>query len=764
MDNGEKNRPQERAKEATTEPSSPPGPPPVSDQQIVEIQQLLNTALGHHGAGRLQDAEVIYRQILQIDPNQPFALRLLGVIAHQIGRNEDAAELISRAIAIHPGFAEAYNNLGPVLQKLGRPEEALANYRKALEINPGFVEAHNNLGLALDENGQTEAALASFRQALALKPDFAEAHNNLGNMLQKLDQMDEAVMHYRKALAIAPGYVMAHNNLGNALKEQERMDEAIASFNQALALAPNYAEAHNNLGSALQAIGNWDEAQKATQKAIELKPDFAEAHYNLGKIYREQELFDQAVASYNKALEINPQYAEVYNNLGSLFKELGDPDKAVSSYRQAVAADPGYGRPRSNLIFIQDMLPNVTQEEQQAERKLWNDAFIRPLADKILPHTNDRDPNRRLRIGYVSGDFVQHSASQGFGSLILEHDRENFEVFCYDGSAMHDALTETFKKAATGWREVFSMRDEEMAATIRADGIDILVDLSGHTRGNRLSVFGQKPAPVQVTGIGHLAPGVSTIDYRLTTEVITPRREEEIYPEKPVYLQTYFGFTPPPNFPSVGPSPLSENGYITYGFLGRHSKISKETVQAWARILADVPASRLLIKNKQMDIPSMRQQSRDQLVALGIDENRLAFLGKTDQVDHMAAHNRVDVVLDTFPHGGGITALECLWMGVPIIGITDPNKAGGRIAHSICQPLGLSGCIAKTPQEYYDIAVSWTELGEELAALRSGLREQVKETYKRFPDDVQQAYRDIWRRWCAGEAPTALTAKSLLPS
>lgn len=596
----------------------------------------------------------------------------------------------------------------------GRLTEAAEYYRKVLALDAHVAAALLNLSAIVLQSGNFEEGAELSRRAAALQPENPGIQNNLGTALQHLGRYDEAISHFRNGLSLSPDDPKLHNNLGNAHIAKGEPQNALISLEKALALDPNYAEAHYNMANALKDLGRMEEAAAGYRQAVALAPNFPQGHFNLAKAYADLGLFEEALSANRRALDLAPDFKEAH----------------------------------SDLIFFQDMIPDIDQAAQQAERRRWDETFIQPLKNKILPHGNDRDPERRLRVGYVSADFRRHSACQGFAPLILEHDRQQFDVICYDASPVNDKISEILRTASTDWRFIRQMNDDQLAETIRNDGIDILIDLSGHTRDNRLTVFGHKPAPLQVTGIGHLAPGVSTIDYRLTTKTITPPEEEHLYPEKPLYLETYFGFTPPASSPQVGPSPVLESGKMTFGFLGRHTKITDQVLNMWARILGDVRGSRLLLKYKRLDDDAYRQSIIDYFSAQGLEADRLTLLGKTDQAAHLAAHNRVDILLDTLPHGGGITALESLWMGVPVIGMANTGKAGGRIIESINQPLGLEAWIAESPEDYHAIAVHWAARPDELAALRQKLRQRVSETYARFPHDVETVYRDIWRKWC----------------
>jgi len=503
-------------------------------------------------------------------------------------------------------------------------------------------------------------------------------------------------------------------------------------------------------------LNKFDQAVESYDKVLAINPDYAEAHSNLGVTLKELNKPAEAVQCYRNALAIKPDYADAHYNLGNALHTIGKMNEATASFRKALALKPENHEAHSNLIFLQDFIADLSQSAQQAERKLWDNAFILPQAANIKTHTNNRDPARPLRIGYVSADFRHHSAHLGFGPLLMGYDRQNFQVICYDATTLRDPISAALQNAVTDWRDIKNISDEELADIIRADAIDILVDLSGHTRGNRLTVFGHKPAPLQISGIGHLAPGVSTIDYRLTTDRLTPADEESIYPEQPIYLDTFFGFTEPISTPPLAPPPCLQNGFITFGFLGRISKTSDDVFALWARIVRDVPGSRLLLKYRELDEPADRQQIKDTFSGLGIAEDRLILLGKTEQHEHLEAHNRVDMVLDTFPHGGGITTMDSLWMGVPVIGLVDKNKAGGRIIDCVESPVGLEDWVARDHEQYHAIALQWAGRTEQLAAIRENLRQRVSDVYFRFPQDVEKSYRLIWQRWCKTEQPAPL--------
>ncbi|NQV99943.1 MAG: tetratricopeptide repeat protein [Rhodospirillales bacterium] len=350
-------------------------------QRSLTSPQTLSLALQHHSAGRLSEAESLYRQLLQADPNQPDALHFLGVIACQFGKNDIAVDLINKAIAIKPDYADAHSNLGNALKGLGKLDQALTSYHKAIAINPDHADAHSNLGSALKGLGKLDEAVASYRKALAINPDLADAHYNLGNTLKELGMLDEAVASYNKVLAVKPDYVDAHTNLGNALKDLGKLNEAVASYHKALAIKPNLADAHFNLGNALKGLGKLEQAVTSYHKAIAIKPDHADAHSNLGSALRELGKLDEAVTSYRKAIAINPDFAGAYSNLGSALKELGKRDEAVASYHKAITINPGL---HSAQHILNSMLGTTTDSAPIDYVKDLFDGYADHFEHKLL--------------------------------------------------------------------------------------------------------------------------------------------------------------------------------------------------------------------------------------------------------------------------------------------------------------------------------------------------------------------------------------------
>jgi len=682
-------------------------------------RQQLEAALAHHQAGRLTEAEGLYNQILAQQPDHVDAMNLLGVVAGQTGRPDLAEDLMRKAIRIRPDHAQAHNNLGFILVGRKQFDEAIGFYRQAIEIAPDLAEAHNNLGFALHAKGQFDGAIAACTQAIRINPNFAAAHINLGNSLWDKGRRDEATACFRQAIRLNPDLPEAHHNLGNALKSTEHLDQAIACYRQAIRLNPDLAEAHLHLGVALESNRKFDEAIAANRHAIRLKPD----------------------------------YAEAYGYLAGALSEVGQLDEAVACYREALRLKPELIKAHSNLAFFLNYHPDFSAEEVLAQHRAWSDRHARPLMNDILPHANDRSPERQLRIGYVSADFRRHSVSDFFTSLLEHHDRRTVEIFCYSNVKFPDDMTERIKRSSNVWRNIFDLADEAVAKLIRADGIDILVDLSGHSDGNRLLVFARKPAPIQVTYLGYPnTTGMPAIDFRFTDALADPPgMTDRLNVEKLWRLPgCAWSYQPSEDAPEIQPR---GNRPITFGCFNGFLKINPKTVAIWGELLKRTPGSRLLLKSAAAGEASSRQRLTGQLAEHGISGERIEMLKWVDHVrDHLALYHRVDVALDTFPYHGTTTTCEALWMGVPVVSLAGRTHVS-RVGVSLLSNVGLPELIAQTPEEYLSIALELAADPSRLDALRAGLRDQMRSSPlvdgARFAAEIEAAYRQMWRDWCA---------------
>jgi predicted O-linked N-acetylglucosamine transferase (SPINDLY family) len=704
----------------------------------------------YHQAGNLQQAEQLYRQILQADPRHADALHLLGVIACQVGRHDLGLEYIGQAISVNPYYGDFHRNLGVAYQELGRLDEAAACFEQTLGLKPEDAAACYKLGRVRHQQGKLDEAVAWYQQALWLRPD-AEAHTSLGIAFVAQGRLTEAIACYRQALGLRPDLARTHYNLAIALHKQGSVAEAIARYQQALHLQPDFPEAHCSLGNALKDQGNRAEAIACYRQVLHLHPDFAEAHYNLGLAFYERGDMDEAVACCQQALRLRPDYAEAYNNLGIVLQLQGKLEEALRTYREALRLQPDYAGAHSNLLMGLNYDPHADPAAVFAEHCRWGQLHGQ-RARLPLPSDKDRNPERRLRIGYVSPDLRWHAVTRFFETVLAHHTPQQVHVVCYAEVATPDAMTARLQALAQGWRWTCGKTAAEVAEWVRADGIDILVDLAGHTANNRLDVFAHKPAPVQVTWLGYPnTTGLTTIDYRLTDSVMDPPGQPVRDTEELVRLpRCVCCFLPPDNTPDVTPLPAQRRGYVTFGSLTNLAKLNVEVFDLWCQVLQAIPTARLLMFRHTLQ-GKTREAIQRQFTERGIAADRLDLRQGSGAPGFLGVYEEIDVSLDVFPYSGGTTSFESLWMGVPILSLRGVRPAGRGSATALAS-VGLADWAVQTPQEYVALAVRVAGDLDGLAGVRGRLRDRMRATLcdaPRFTQELEDVYRTMWRRWCA---------------
>jgi predicted O-linked N-acetylglucosamine transferase (SPINDLY family) len=753
---------------------------------MATIFEALAYAKAYHRAGQLEQAEELYREILRQDPANAEASYLLGAACQALGKLDEAAAHLRQAVRLRPDHVEAHNHLGVALAQQGKLDEAIANFEQALRLRPDFIEARNNLrkalldsgrskssavapqaitldvgaavahsnrGAALAQQGKLDEAVACYRQALALRPDYAEAHNNLGAALRQQGKLDEAVASFRRAVELKPDYAGAHSNLGVALSEQGQPDEAVACYQRALALRPDFAGVYNNLGLTLQSQGKLDEAVACHRRALELEPDDAQWHNNLGLAWHAQGRLGEALACYRRALELKPDHARACNNLANAIKGQGHPDEAAAWYRRALASDPNSAALHSNYLYCEQYRPGVTPARLAASHAEWDQRHARPLRAAWKPHLNRRDPQRPLRLGFVSPYFHRHPVGHFFVRVLAALDPQQCETICYAHLLRRDELTERIQAAAGGWREVQGLADETLAEQIRAEGIDILFDLAGHTEKNRLLLFARKPAPVQITWISYEGTtGLTAMDYILADRHLIPEGAEEHYCERVLRLpEVYVCYDPPAAAPEVGPLPAWNEGRVTFGSFNNLAKINPQVVAVWADILRRLPGARLVLKYRGLNDPGTRRHYTELFAAQGIEPSRLELLSWSAYAEMLAQYNQIDIALDPFPFAGGLTTCQALWMGVPVI--TCPGATfAARHSLSFLASVGLTETIARDLSHYVELAVELSSDLPRLAACRAELRGRLAQSPlcdgPRLARHLMKILRAVWRQWC----------------
>ncbi|MGA2440075.1 MAG: tetratricopeptide repeat protein [Tepidisphaeraceae bacterium] len=723
------------------------------------LQQQLQSALSHHQAGRLADAEKIYRGILAQHPDNPDALHLLGALSAQAGRLDAAIDLMRKAIAICSNNPTYYNNLGKALKTGGQHDQAIAAYRQAIQLGPGYADAHYNLANALESGGQLDEAIASYRQAIQLKPDWAEAHGNLGNVFKKIGQFDEAIASCRQVIQLRPDLAEAHSNLGNAFQGNGQLDEAINSFRQAIRLKPELAEAHFNLGNALNDKGQLDGAIACYRQAIRIKAELVEAHSNLGVALKAKGQMDEAIACHRQAIRLQPDCAESHNFLGNALLSIGQLDAAMACYRQAVRLKPDHAGLHSNLLYVLEFHPGYDARMIYEEARRWNQQHAEPLKKFIQPHANNPDPDRRLRIGYLSPDFAQHCQSCFTIPLLSHHDRQAFEIFCYSHVARPDPITQRIRGCVDAWRSIVGMTDTDVARKIREDRIDLMIDLTMHMPHGRPLVHARKPAPVQAAWLAYPGTtGMDTIDYRLTDPYLDPPGlNDRFYSETSIHLpETFWCYDPLITNLAVNSLPAQSHGIVTFGSLNNFCKVTDRALQLWARVLKAVDRSRLILLCPE---GSHRQPLLELLQREGIHLDRIELVPHQPRRQYLEIYHRIDIGLDTYHCNGHTTSLDSYWMGVPVVTLVGQTVAG-RAGLSQLTNLGLPQLIAQTPEQYVEIAAALAADLPRLAELRHTLRSRMEKSplmdAPRFARNVEAAYRRMWRNWCATGAASKI--------
>jgi predicted O-linked N-acetylglucosamine transferase (SPINDLY family) len=602
------------------------------------------------------------------------------------------------------------------------------------------------------QTGQLNEAESLYRQILAVDSSHVGSLHCLGVIAQQCGRSDIAVDLIRQAITLAPDFPEAYVNLGNALKDKGQLDEAIAACRQAIALNPRLPEAHNNLGIALNDKGQLDDAVTAYRHAIALKPDFSDAYSNLGVALKNQGQLDEAIAAFRQAIALNPNYPRALNNLGVALKDTGQLDDAIAAFRQASALKPDFPEAHSNLIFGMCYHPSLGATAIAEEARRWNQQHAEPLRKLIQPHLNDRTPDRRLRIGYVSPDFRDHVVGRNVLPLLLNHNPRDTEIFCYAHVVCADSFTDRFRTNTHHWRDIVGLSDQQVAQQIRDDQIDVLVDLVLHTSQNRLLVFAHKPAPVQVTFAGYPGTtGMTSMDYRLTDPYLDPpETDESVYSEKTYRLpHTFWCYDPLEgrDLP-VSNLPARSNGYITFGCLNNFCKVNDTVLLLWAKVLNAVPDSHLILL-------ASAGSAKERVLAFfeneGIASHRVEVVTYQPRKQYIETYQRIDIGLDTLPYNGHTTSLDSFWMGVPVITLVGQTIVGRA---GLCQlmNLGYAELNAHTPEQYLQIAAQLANDLPRLTDLRATLRQRMQASplmdAPRFARDIEAAYQKMWRTWC----------------
>jgi predicted O-linked N-acetylglucosamine transferase (SPINDLY family) len=757
---------------------------------IQAVEQLLETATEQHRAGKFAEARRLYQQVLARAPAHTLALYRNGLLELQDGHPQAALALLEQAIAAVADEPRYQFVLGQALQALRHWDKAIDAYESALKLQPDFLDACNNLGICRQLRGQLAQAAAAYRQALSLEPRNAGVMANLGTVLREMGELTEAVELLRAAADLEPTVASHSLNLGIAYWNQGKFSQAERTLNETLARAPQDPEVAFNLGNALHGLGRQREAIDRYRQALKLRPDYVDALINLGNVHTElgeftagMEAYDAALracpesvvalnnaavllrtlgridaaeTALHRALKLDPDNAALHDTLGNVYKDAGDLDAAIASFRKSLELDSGSWATHSNLAYtLSFRAPEAGAALAECLR--WNERFAAGLP-RCAHHSDARDfanvadPNRRLKIGYVSPDFRDHCQSLFTIPLLSRHDHAAFEIFCYASIKRPDDHTRRIAGYTDVWRDVRVLDDEALCRLIREDGIDILVDLTMHMAGGRPLLFARKPAPIQIAWLAYPGTtGIGAMDYRLSDPRLDPDGFDAHYSERTLRLpDSFWCYDPLTQHPGVNELPAIERGYLTLGCLNNPCKLTDHTLRLWGGVMRALPDARLLL---MAPLGRHREHLSRRLGAHGIAAERVEFRAFQPRSEYLRSYHDIDLGLDTFPYNGHTTSLDSLWMGVPVVSRVGRTSVGRGGLTQLFQ-LDLLELAAESDQAFVAVAAAFGRDLARLAALRRELRPRLERSTlmdaSRFAQHVEHAYRDAWRNLILG--------------
>ena len=743
-------------------------------------------------AGRLAEADQACEELLAARHPDFSVLHLAGAIKASIGHHQIALDYFNAAIAQNPAAHEVYRHRSQTELAMGLVNEALQSLEQSLSISPDnagtlldkgilftkmerFEDAFlcftavlrleprnpgllNDTGLLLYQMARFDEAIGHFDRALSIDQDNSAAHFNKGNVLRSLSRNREALQCYERAIACKADFHKAWHKHGNTLIDLGQPMQALASFDRALALKADYPEALNNRGGALRELGRATEALTFHSRAIALAPGLEEAHNDLGNALRDLGRFSEAAEAFRRAIGMRPGNSIAHIYLGNALGDLGRPEDAIASYREAIRLEPKNFEAYSNLLFAHSYNTFIDPQQYLSLSRGWEQAYIsaderNAARDKVMHRA--QNAGRKLRIGYVSGDFRGHAVSYFIEHLFRHHDRMRVEIFAYPTHSGQDEVTKRLRNLADRWEPSTGLSDHMLVERIGADAIDVLVDLSGHTAHNRLGVFARRAAPVQAHYLGFFAStGLTEMDYWIGDAVLTPTETDGQFSETLWRLpRTWVSYEGKTSAPTPVSNPPPDRG-IRIGSFNNLGKLTPSTLALWSRLLLRLPQAKLLLKTKQLAEPANRQRIFDAMRALGIAADRIELHDGADTPDwlaHMAYYSRLDIALDPVGSvGGGTTTCDALWMAVPVVTLIGDRMAT-RMTASMLAAVGREEWIARSEEEYIEKVVALADDADRRRALRASLRQEMAVSplcdASGLARALEDAYFSMFDRW-----------------
>jgi len=687
---------------------------------------------------RWEDAAVCFRELLKLEPaNRELQMELARCLMEQGVQLKTAGQsnpqLFRDSARACEAYAPAYFQLGVEHSEAGQAASAKEMYTKAVQLNPAYIEAWNNLGVACRSLGEPMHASEAYSMALKMNKNCKKTRDNMAICLMELGckslerkEFKEASGYLKQGLTYNSLNADIYFNLGVMYSECKKFDKSRVQYELATHIDNNHANAFNNLGVIFRRQGNVESASRCFERALQLDSKMSLANKNLGALYGAQGRMADSIRLTRVALEGNAADAEACNNLALLLRDQADIEPCLEYLDTCLKLESESTHAWSNKLMTLNYPSEKTREEVFEAHRSWGE---RLELRTPVQFTSYKPRERVLRIGYVSPDFYSHSVSYFIHAALRYHDPLNVQVTCYSDVAVEDAKTQLFRSYVPRWRNIFGLSDEEAARLIHEDGIDVLVELTGHTGNNRLAMLAKKPAPVIVTWIGYPhTTGLSRVDYRISDERVDPAAAPGLTSEKLVYLpECFLCYTPSDNPPSLNLKPAQEMyGCITFGCFNNIAKVSALTIRLWCRLLHEVPDARLFLKSKALQCPDVQEKFRRLFAAHGIQRQRLDLSGLQPQTgSHLQMYSLIDVALDTAPYAGTTTTAESLFMGVPVVSLHCDGIHAQNVGTSLLTAVQLGDLVAVNEDEYVQKASELARNRTRLGALRAGLRSRM---------------------------------------
>ena len=776
------------------------------------MSSLLEQASSFHRTGNIKEAETIYKKIINESPNSFEANHALGAINLQLRNYKEsiswtkkaininskhhapynnlgasylaleefynAISAFSEAIKIKPDYAQAYNSLGVTYRKLEQYDNAIINYNKAIKLKPDYAEVYNSLGIVLIEKKEFKLSEVNFNKAIKLKPNYTEVYSNLGFLYLKIKKYDQAIDYCKKAIRLNPHYPEAYMNLGAIYLNSKKFEEALINYNQAIKIKPDHADAHNDISIVYKVLKKYETSIEYANKAIKLKPDHALAYNNLGVIYLDQRKFEESLNSFNEAIKIKPDYAEVYFNRSIVYAETKRHKLAIPDIYKALKLEPENSSRLGHILgcknetcewndlktIISTITKKIVKEniKDYPSHPLLNHIDSLDIYKQLLNFDGNKQrsskliqksKNKKINIGYFSGDFKLHPVGLIVSKLFSLHNKNEFEIFGFSSNPEHnpqDKITKDILDSVDKFYDISEKSDEEIISDVKNYGLDIAIDLAGFTKYNKTSLFRKRIAPIQVNFLGYPGTTGKCNDYIIGDKYLIPEKSKKFYFEKILYMPNFF--LPNNNKESLPDDKFNkkslnipENSFV-FGCFNNYTKINPFIFNCWMRILKKVKDSVIFL----VEFNSYGKENlKKEALKRNINPNRLIFSPLIDFDKRLLRYKFCDLFLDTFPYTAHSTASECLWSETPLLTLAGESFQS-RVSFSLLKNLEMDELITYSIEEYEKKAIDIGSNKLLLKQIKDKLGQSIKKTsifnMTNYVKNLEKGYLEIFKR------------------